>query len=201
VSVKRVQRGVSRLVAVGSLVLAACTSTVRPPVTSSSPFVSRSPTEPSAAAFKWPRQARVVAMVHAPKPPADDVRLYKPILLAAYRKACSNVVNVESAFRDFRPRSQLILIRCGDTPIRAVRLVFTGVVVPNLRPVLQQPGVEEPQSVLAMLGLRWHITLRSVPGRRPGSLVTQKPSPGLVVPFGTVVHAIVARRWGETVAS
>ena len=149
--------------------------------------------EPSATGFRWPSRAPVIATIEAPKPPADDVHVYKPILLAAYRKACSDVVKVESAIRDFRPRSELLLIHCGEAPVRAVRLVFTGVVVPNLRSVLQQPGMEEPRRLLGMLGLRWRITRRSAPGREAGNLVTQEPSPGQVVPFGTVVHVLIAR--------
>lgn len=171
---------------------AACTSTA--PVSSaagSAPSkVSRSPLRESSAAFTWPRQAPVVATIRAPKPSADDVRLYTPILLEAYRRACPDVMRVQSAFRRFHSQSELILIRCGDAPVRAVRLVFTGVVVPNMRPVIRDGGMQ-PQNALALLGLRWHFARHAARGPRP-RLMSQEPRAGEVVPFGTVVHVVIA---------
>jgi hypothetical protein len=114
------------------------------------------------------------------------------MLLAAYRQACSDVVSVESAIRALGPRSRMILVRCSAQRIKAVRLVFTGVVVPRLGG--QQLAMQEPQSLLAMLGLHWHITQR--PARdteKSNTVVEQHPAPGLVVPFGTTVRAVIAR--------
>jgi hypothetical protein len=154
--------------------------------------MSQSPVTASPAAFRWPRRAHVVAAIRTPESPGDDVLLFEPILLAASGKACSDVVNVESAFRgDRRPHSELILIRCGYGPVRAVRLIFTGVVVPNMRPVIRDGG-SQPEDVLAMLGLRWNFTWSSAPGFRP-RLIAQDPVPGQIVPFGTVVQLVIAR--------
>jgi hypothetical protein len=75
--------------------------------------------------------------------------------------------------------------------VRAVRLVFTAVVVPNMRPAIRYGGMQ-PQNVLAMLGLRWHLTSRSAPGSRP-ALISQHPAPGAIVPFETVVHVVVGQ--------
>jgi hypothetical protein len=180
-------------VAVG-IAFAACTSTVPShPVESSRTDHSTTRATVRAREATWPQHPRVVGSIRAPEPPADNVLRFKPILLAAYKKACSDVVNVQGAFRSLGPRKRLVLVRCADDRIRAVRLVFTGVVVPNLRVVLRSAGMEEPQSVLAMLGLRWNIMRRAARGDPPGTLIEQEPAPGVVVPFGTTIHVVVAR--------
>jgi beta-lactam-binding protein with PASTA domain len=54
--------------------------------------------------------------------------------------------------------------------------------------------MQEPQSLLAMLGLHWHITQRAARDtQESNTVVKQHPSPGLVVPFGTPVRAVIAR--------
>jgi hypothetical protein len=119
--------------------------------------------------------------------------LYKPILLTAYKKVCSDVVNVQGAFRSVSPRERLVLVRCADERVRALRLIFTGVVVPNLGaggPLAMQ----EPQSLLAMLGLHWQISYR--PARhdeRSNAVVVQEPAPGLVVRLGTTIRVVISR--------
>jgi hypothetical protein len=176
------------------MAFAACTSTAPShPVGS-----SRSDHSPTRAAVRaseatWPQHPRVVGTIRAPEPPADNVVRFKPILLAAYKKACSDVVNVQGAFRSLGPRKRLVLVRCADDRVRALRLVFTGVVVPNLK-AGGQLAMEEPQTLLAMLGLRWHITQRPATRReRSNRVVEQEPAPGVVVPFGTTIHVVVAR--------
>jgi hypothetical protein len=195
--VKTLKRALSCLgpwLAVG-LALAACTSSTTASIKSSAPTGSPSSRAVAVAARRpWPQHAPVVGTITALEPPADNVLLFKPILLAAYKKACSDVVSVESAIRALGPRSRLILVRCQDEPIRAVRLVFTGVIVPNLHAVLGNVGMApEPQSLLAMLGLHWHITRRSAAGQEPGTLVEQEPAPGVAVPFGTTIRVVIAR--------
>ena len=176
------------------LALAACTSTIMRAPETSAPTGSRSPREATVAAKRpWPQHARVVGTIRAPEPPADNVLLFKRILLNAYKKACSDVVGVESTFRFPRPRRRLILLRCDDR-VRAVRLVFTGVVVPNLHTALHNPGMQDPQTLLAMLDLHWHITRQAAaPGEQPGTLVEQEPARGVVVPLGTTIRLVIAR--------
>jgi PASTA domain len=151
-----------------------------------------SPSTAVSAAHVWPKHAPVVGAVRAPEPPADDIRLFEPMLLAAYRQACSNVVSVESEIRALGPRSRMIFVRCSGQRIKAVRLVFTGVVVPRLGG--QQLAMQEPQSLLAMLGLHWQITQRRArDSEESNTVVEQHPAPGLVVPFGTTVRVVIAR--------
>jgi len=116
---------------------------------------------------------------------------FKSIFLAAYAKACSDLTSLREAILPLGPRSRLIDIRCGHEPVRAVRLVFTGVVVPDLH---GQLAMNEPQTLLGMLGLRWRITYQAArAGEPPGTLVEQEPSAGTVVPFGTTISAVIAR--------
>jgi hypothetical protein len=169
----------------------ACTSPaqVESAATSVTPAVSQMPHNAAAVPFTWPRQVPVIATIRAPEPPADSVRLYAPILLAAYREVCADVTSVQSAFRPAGPRSKLILVRCGAR-VHGVRLIFTGVVVPNMRTVIRNGGMQ-PENALAVLGLRGHITLRPVSASGP-ALINQEPAPGQIVPFGTVVFVVIA---------
>jgi hypothetical protein len=125
------------------------------------------------------------------KPPADDVDRLKPELLQAYAKVCPDVTSVQSELTSFRPHGELILVRCPDQPVKAVRLHYTRVVVPNL--LGHEVGMQEPQTVLAMLGLHWRITHCCAGDSGSSGIVRQSPAPRSVVPFGTTVAVVIHR--------
>jgi hypothetical protein len=144
-------------------------------------------------ASRWPKHVNIVATIKGPEPPADDIRLFRPYLLAAYAKVCPIVTEVKSAIRALGVHSRLIMVRCGDEGVRGVRLVFTGVRMPDLSKLLL-PAMQEPQAALAMLGLRWHITTRpAVSDAERYQVVEQRPAAGEIVPFGTRVEVVIAR--------
>jgi hypothetical protein len=184
-------RGIGLGLAVG-LALAACGSARPSPKTATFSPATSSRAASSIPQPAWPRHPRVVGTIRAIEPRRDDILLFKPILLAAVREACADLTSVETAVRVGARGTRHILVRCGDNRVRALRLVFTGVAVPNMRssPTV---GMNEPQSTLAMLGLRWDISRRSMPGGHPGALIHQEPPAGTVVPLGTIVRAVYVR--------
>jgi PASTA domain len=135
-----------------------------------------------------PRDAPVVGAVRVPRPAGDDVDLFNTILLAAYEKACSNVLKVEAQMRE-TAEGTVVVVRCDDGPTRAVRVIYTGVTVPDL--VGSNPhGVE---ALTAMLGLRLTETDRAArPGESLGTVVGQDPPTGVVVPAGTDITVTFA---------
>lgn len=183
------------------LVLAAfavgCTSstgrlTHTAPAQTTESSVSASPALATSASA-WPKHVRIVASIKATEPPADDIRLFKPILLAAYSNACASVTHVRSAIRGIDASHRLILVRCDGATVRGVRLTFTGVRVPNLSN-LGQLAMQEPQNALALLGLRWHIASRPPVGDEVSNeVVEQSPAPGAIVRFGTIVDVVVTK--------
>ena len=167
-------------------------STLEVPAPTSGSSTTASPAVATSAS-EWPKHVPIVASIRAPEPPADDIRLFKPMLLAAYSKVCASVTKAQSAIRGIDASHRLILVRCDDGKVRGVRLTFTGVRVPDLTKI-PMLGMEEPQNLLAMLGLRWHITQRApVAGEASNKVVEQSPPPGEIVPFRTTVHIVVTK--------
>lgn len=65
-----------------------------------------------------------------------------------------------------------------------MRLIYTGVAVPDLAHVLE--AMNEPQELLSMLDLRFHIAYRrTTSGEQAGDLLEQEPSAGVIAPLGT----------------
>lgn len=127
-------------------------------------------------------------------PPADDVTRFKPILRAAYSKACPDASTVQAVFRRHHARrpdgeqSQLIEIRCGAGRAR-VRVIYTGVTVPNLVGSL----AHQASAVISMLGLRLKIVTRAAkPSQLGGHVIRQHPTAGSVVRFGTTLVLVEA---------
>lgn len=149
--------------------------------------------QPAGNTGPWPAAgARVVGTVHAVLPADDNVVEYKGILLAAYRKACPDVTRVSAQLRPLHwPKSELIVLKCGNpgsAPRVAVRVISTGVRVPDmLGPVFMQM-----QGVTNRIGLR--LSVRDVDRNSEARVIRQKPRPGTIVPFGTTVRIVVARR-------
>jgi hypothetical protein len=114
-------------------------------------------------------------------------------MLAAYRKACSEVVNVQSQFRS-RKSQEFLVVRCGEFrphgPTRAIRVVYTGETVPRLI------GGDDHglRDLGAMLDLRISERFGHAPNTvDDGTVLSQRPAPGTVVPAQTRVRVLVAR--------
>jgi PASTA domain len=168
--------------------VASCTShpsAVAPvTATSSSPAAQRVGTR---AEFS-PSKARLVGTIHEAKPPADDITLFQPIILDAYKVACPNVLDVQSQLR-YTKKGMFVVVRCGDAPARAVRVVYTGVTVPNL------VGADDDSfsTLAAMLGLNINeLSRRAQADEEPNTIVEQHPAAGTVVPFGTTMTVVIA---------
>jgi hypothetical protein len=113
--------------------------------------------------------------------------LFKPILIAAYDKACGDVLNVQSEIRHTRKGTTEVVVSCDGQAMRAVRVIYTGVTVPKLVG-FSGHGLE---ALAAMLGLRIHVTSRlAQPREQQGIVISQHPSAGVVVPSGTRITAI-----------
>jgi hypothetical protein len=136
-----------------------------------------------------PRGAKVVGTIRAPQPPGDGTANFKQIDLDAYRIACSDVGSVESEIRTQGHR-RYVVVRCDSERPRAVRLIYTGVTVPNLVGRYEY-SLDELGS---MLGLNIQSSSRP---RRPGEkrymVVAQNPPGGSVVPFGTTLEVVFAK--------
>lgn len=148
--------------------------------------------KPARITRRWPAAgARVVGRLRAVLPADDNVVEYQRILLAAYRKACPDVMSVSAQFRPLHsPRSELIIVQCGSpgsAPRVAVRVVYTGVRVPDML----GPTFPQMQGVTIRIGLR--LAIRYVRRDAEARVIRQVPSPGTVVPFGTTVRIVVAR--------
>jgi hypothetical protein len=184
-------RSVFRRLAPIAIVLAlvpACTMKDDPPAVPTTTAASTSARPPSARAQFSPRNAQIVGSIKAVEPPADDIRLFQPIILDAYRVACREVLDVESQIR-YTKSKMFVVVSCDGHPTRAVRVVYTGATVPNL--------IGSEDHALATLGamLDLHITESSRPARSgdtTNTIVTQHPDAGVVVPFGTTMRVIVA---------
>ena len=136
----------------------------------------------------------VVGTIRAVRPSADDVTRFKPTLLAASAKACSDVTTVPAVFRRHQVRrqdggqSQLIDIRCVTARAR-VRVIYTSVTVPNLVGSL----AGQASAVTSLLGLRLKIVTRPAkPGQLAGHVIGQRLAPSSVVPFGTTLVLVAA---------
>jgi hypothetical protein len=135
-----------------------------------------------------PRIARVVGSIRAPLPAGDDITLFRPIILAAYAKICSDTLDVDSEIRHEGSRT-FVVVRCDIERSRAVRVIYTGVTVPKLVGSL----AGQAPTLMAMLRLELASADRRARSRYdPGTIVRQEPLPGTVVPFGTVVRVVVA---------
>lgn len=151
--------------------------------------------KPGATISNRLRHPRVIATITAVLPAADSVVAFRPVLLAVYASACSDVTDVWAVPRRFdvsRPfaaRSQLIDVRCGAASVVAVRVKYTGVVVPDLT----VPNEPHPTWNLARIGLRHRIVVRRATPGEYGHIVAQHPAPGSVVSFGTTILLVVGR--------
>lgn len=136
-----------------------------------------------------PRKAQPAGVVRGPRPSGDDIRLYRPLILAAYDRACADVLNVQAEIR-YDSGAPVIVVRCDDHRTRKVRVVYTGVIVPTMVGSL----AGQAPTLMAMLGLRFDVTQRRTEGGpSPGTVVDQRPQAGTVVPEGTRIHLVVAR--------
>jgi hypothetical protein len=135
-----------------------------------------------------PEHARVVGSIRAPLPAGDNLELFRPIILAASAKICSDTLDVESEIRHEGSRT-FVVVRCDIERTRAVRVTYTGATVPKLVGSL----AGQAPTLMAMLRLRVASTdRRARPRYDPGTIVRQAPLPGTVVPFGTVIRVVVA---------
>jgi hypothetical protein len=148
--------------------------------------------KPAGITRRWPAAgARVVGTVRAVLPADDNVIDSTRVLLAAYRRACPNVMSVSAQLRALHwPRSELIIVQCGSpgsAPRVAVRVVYTAVHVPDML----GPTFPQLQGVTNRIGLGLAISYV----RRSGEsrVIRQEPRPGTIVLFGTVVRIVVAR--------
>ncbi len=110
------------------------------------------------------------------------------MILAAYERACRNVLSVKSELR-YTHAGMFVVVRCGTQPTQAVKVVYTGVTVPSL--VGLPPYALS--SMGAMLDLRIVVSSRRArPRETAETIVAQHPSAGQVVPLGTTMAVIVA---------
>jgi hypothetical protein len=131
-----------------------------------------------------------VGTIREVKPPADDIRLFQPIILDAYEIACpgADVLNIQSQLR-FTKSKIFVVVRCGQRRTRAVRVVYTGVSVPNLI----GSDAHSLSTLAAMLVLDLSESNRPArTGEEPNTIVRQNPPPGSNVPFGTTLRVLVA---------
>jgi hypothetical protein len=175
-------------VAVFLALIPACTTKSNPTAIPTTIEASASTRPQSAIAQFSPRNAQIVGSIRAAEPPADDIRLFQPIILDAYRVACRDLLDVESQIR-YTKSKMFVVVSCDGHPTRAVRVVYTGVTVPNL--------IGSEDHALAELGamLDLHINESRRPagsGETSGTIVAQHPEAGVVVPFGTTMSVIVA---------
>jgi hypothetical protein len=175
-------------VAIALALLPACTTKSNPPAVPTTIEAGTSARPQSPRAQFSPRNAQIVGSINAAEPPADDIRLFEPIILDAYRVACRDVLDVESQIR-YTKSKMFVVVSCDGHPTRAVRVVYTGVTVPNL--------IGSEDRALAGLGamLDLHITESSRPARSSettDTIVAQHPDGGVVVPFGTTMNVTVA---------
>lgn len=127
--------------------------------------------------------------MRGPRPSGDDIRLYRPLILAAYDEACSDVLEVQAEIR-YDDRGPVIVVRCDDRRTRKVRVMYTGVTVPTMVGSL----AGQAPTLMAMLGLQFDVTQRRTEGGpSPGTVVDQRPRAGRVVPDDTTIHLVVAR--------
>lgn len=135
------------------------------------------------------KNAENVGVIRVVEPSGgDNVEALRPVFLAAYKKACHDVSSVESQFRSNRS-STFIVVRCdGTAQTRAVRVIYTGVSVPDL--------VGDSAHGLNELGalLKLHIvaTTRHVPAVT-NKIVSQYPAPGTIVPLGSRLYVTVVQ--------
>jgi len=180
-------RRTCRATILAALLLAACTGSSSTLITASR-SASAPPEISQRAAFALAR-ARFVGKIRAPQPAGDDIHLFKPILLAAYDKACPQVLDVQSEIRHTQEGATVIVVSCGHRATRAVRVVYTGATIPDLVGS-QAHGLLE---LGAMLRLRFRERTRLAgKGEHPDSIVAEHPAPGVVVPFGSRVTVVVA---------
>jgi hypothetical protein len=95
---------------------------------------------------------------------------------------------VQSQLR-YTKKGMFVVVRCGDAPARAVRVVYTGVTVPNL------VGADDHSlsTLTAMLGLNINeLSRRAQADEEPNTIVEQHPAAGTVVPFGTTMTVVIA---------
>jgi PASTA domain len=136
-----------------------------------------------------PQRAQPVGVVRGPRPSGDDIRLYRPLILAAYDQACTDVLDVQAEIR-YEGRAPVIDVRCDDHRTRKVRVVYTGVTVPTMVGSL----AGQAPTPMAMLGLRFDVIQRRTEGGpSPGTVVDQRPRAGTVVPDGATIHLVIAR--------
>jgi len=175
-------------VAIALALLPACTTKSDSPAVQTTASASISAGARSARAQFSPKRAQIVGSIKVAQPPADDIRLFQPIILDAYRVACRRVLDVESQIR-YTQSKMFVVVSCDGHPTRAVRVVYTGATVPNL--------IGSEDHGLATLGamLDLHITESRRPARSgdtTNTIVAQHPDAGVVVPFGTTMRVIVA---------
>jgi len=173
------------------LLAAACTGSQPAPTHAAPASTPSTPSMTIATDPFSPRNAHFVGTIRAPEPPANDTDLFKAILLSAYETACRSVLNVQAQIRgSSSPRSILVVVRCDGSRTRSVRVVYTGVTVPDL--IGQQPGMNF-LSIGNLLGLKVRLVRRPArSGERSGTIVSQTPPAGKVVPFGTMLTAVLA---------
>ena len=124
-------------------------------------------------------------------PGADDIELYKPILLAAYRKACRDVSHVSSVIQ-FRPGHKAriyVSCRVARAPAPVVLVTFTRVHTPDMLGDVYP----QPQAITAMDGLRLRLIVHTGTGIGEARFVRQTPKPGTPVRFGTTVRVVEDR--------
>jgi PASTA domain-containing protein len=135
-----------------------------------------------------PKRAKLVGTVRAPEPPGDNVEAFKPIMLDFYKIACPDVLSVQSEIRS-EGSKEFIVVRCGHRPTRSVRVIYTGVTIPDL----VGGSAHDLIDVGAMLGIHIHESTRPVRhGEESNTVVAQDPPGGSVVPFGSTMTVVVA---------
>jgi hypothetical protein len=169
-----------------ALLCVGCTSSSIVTVTSTAAAISPNPAVSNRVLFS-PKHARVVGVVRAAEPPADDIRLSTPIILDACKIACPDVLAVSSEIRTLGSKT-LVVVRCGHGPARAVRLINTGVTVPDL----VGDSAHGLEDVGAFLRLDIDTSTRPAPGEESNTVVAQEPPGGAVVPFGSTLTVVVA---------
>ena len=129
-------------------------------------------------------------------PAADSVLELRTTVLAAYATACPDVTRAQAMFRGhsqgdrFGPRTGLIDVRCGEARAVAVRIVYTGVTVPDIAGSLTHQALD----LACMLGLSTRIVKHAAEaGELSGHVLAQRPAAGAVVPFGTTLLLVEAR--------